>query len=43
MEEALTCMHDAVEVYKQGGESNWLPFAQSRATEMEAELVELQR
>jgi tetratricopeptide (TPR) repeat protein len=43
MEEALTCMRDAAKVYQQGGESYWLPIAQSRGTEMEAELVELKR
>ncbi len=43
MEQALTCMRGAVEVYQQSKESYWLPIAQRRVTEMEAELVELQR
>jgi tetratricopeptide (TPR) repeat protein len=43
MEEALACMRNAVEVYRQAGESYWLPAAQSRITEMEAELIELKR
>ncbi len=43
MEEALACMRGAVEAYQQVGESYWLANAQSRVTEMEAELVELQR
>jgi tetratricopeptide (TPR) repeat protein len=43
MKEALTCMRGAVEVYQQGEESFWLPVAQSRVKEMEAELVGLQR
>ena len=43
MEEALTCMRSAVEVYQQGNETYWLPIAQGRVTEIEAELVELQR
>jgi hypothetical protein len=36
-------MRNAVEVYQQSKESYWLPIAQHRITEMEAELVELQR
>ncbi len=43
MEEALTCMRNAVEGYQQAGESYWLPIAQSRVTAMQAELDELKR
>ena len=43
MAEALTCMRNAVGVYQESKESYWLPVAQHRITEMEAELVELQR
>jgi tetratricopeptide (TPR) repeat protein len=43
MAEALACMRNAVGVYQQSEESYWLPIAQHRITEMEAELVELQR
>jgi hypothetical protein len=32
MEEALTCMRSAVEVYQQGKETYWLPIAQRRVT-----------
>jgi hypothetical protein len=42
MAEALTCMRNAVEVYQQSN-AYWLPKAQRRVTEMEAELVDLQR
>ena len=43
MEEALTSMRNAIEVYQQTGESYWLPRAQSRVTMMQAELDELKR
>ena len=43
MNEALTCMRAAAEVYQQSGDAYWLPIAQSRVTEMEAELLKLQR
>ena len=43
MEEALTCMRSAVEVYQQSKETYRLPIALRRVTEMETELVELQR
>ena len=39
MEEALTCMRGAIEVYQQAGESYRLPKAQSEVLQMEAELV----
>lgn len=43
MEEALACMRGAAEVYQQVGESDRLPAARSRITEMEAELTALKR
>ena len=43
MEEGLTCVRSALEVYEQGKVTYWLPIAQRRVTEMQAELVELQR
>ena len=36
-------MRGAVEAYQQAGEGYWLPIAQQRVTEMQAELVELKR
>ena len=35
-------MRGAVEVYQQAGEGYWLPIAQRRVAEMEAELAEMQ-
>ncbi len=43
MEEAILSMRDAVEVYQQAGAGHWLPIAQKRAAEMQAELAELKR
>ena len=43
MEDALTCMRNAIEVYQQAGESYWLPIAQGRVTAMQAELDALKR
>jgi tetratricopeptide (TPR) repeat protein len=43
MEEAVMSMRDAVEVYQQAGAGHWLPIAQKRAAEMQAELAELKR
>jgi hypothetical protein len=43
MEEAVQSMRGAVEVYQQVGEGYWLPIAQARLTEMQAELIELKR
>jgi tetratricopeptide (TPR) repeat protein len=42
MEEAVKSMRGAVEGY-QAGEGNWLPIAQKRLAEMQAELAELKR
>jgi tetratricopeptide (TPR) repeat protein len=41
MEEALACMRGAAHAYQQAGEGYWLPIAQRRAAEMEAELAEM--
>ncbi len=43
MEEAVISMCDAVEVYQQTGAGHWLPIAQKRVAEMQAELAELKR
>ena len=43
MEETLTCMRGAVEVYQESKGIYWLPIVQRHVTEMEAELAELQR
>jgi hypothetical protein len=43
MEEALTPMRSAAEVFQQSNDGYWLPIAQHHVTEMEAELVELER
>ena len=43
MEQALVCMRGAIEVYRQGGESYWLPRAQTRISEMETQLTGLKR
>ena len=43
MNEALQSMRGAIEVYQEAEEGYWLPIAQQRVNEMEAELVELQR
>ena len=43
MEEAVRSMCDAVEVYQQAGAGHWLPIAQKRVAEMQAELAELKR
>jgi hypothetical protein len=37
MSEALACTRAAVEVYQQRTNTYWLPIAQSRITDMEAE------
>ena len=42
LEEALASMRGAVEVYQQAGEGYWLPIAQRRVAELEAELAEMQ-
>jgi Tetratricopeptide repeat len=39
MEEALLSMRGAVDAYQQAGEGYWLPIAQRRMAEMEAELA----
>ncbi len=36
--EALDCMRGAVAVYRQAGNSYWLPIAERRASEIEAQL-----
>jgi Tetratricopeptide repeat len=41
LEEALACMRGAVDAYQQVGEGYWLPIAQRRIAEMEAELAEM--
>ena len=41
MEEAVKAMSGAVDVYRQAGESYWLPIAQQRVTKMQAELTAL--
>ena len=41
MEEAIKSMSEAVEAYQQAGEGYWLPIAQKRVTEMQAELAAL--
>jgi hypothetical protein len=41
MEEALTAMRGAVDAYQKAGEGYWLPIAQRRLAEMEAELAEM--
>ena len=43
MEQALQSLRGAVEAYQQAGEGYWLPIAQKRVTEMQAELIELKR
>ena len=43
MTEAVEAMRSAVEHYQQAGEGYWLPIAQKRVTEMQAELNELKR
>jgi tetratricopeptide (TPR) repeat protein len=43
MEEAVKAMSGAAETYQQAGEGYWLPIAQKRVTEMQAELAELKR
>jgi hypothetical protein len=42
-QEAIACMRGAIEVYRKGGESNWLPIAERRVDEMEAELSRMQK
>ena len=42
LEEALASMRGAVDAYQQAGEGYWLPIAQRRVAEMEAELAEMQ-
>ena len=41
LEEALGVLRSAVETYDQAGEGYWLPIAQRRIAEMEAELAEM--
>jgi hypothetical protein len=41
LEEALASMRGAVDAYQQAGEGYWLPIAQRRIAEMEAELAEM--
>ena len=43
MAEAVKGMRGAVEAFQQAGEGYWLPIAQKRVTEMQAELAELKR
>jgi hypothetical protein len=43
MEEAVLSMRDAVEVYQQARSGYWLPIAQKRVAEMQAEMAELKR
>jgi tetratricopeptide (TPR) repeat protein len=42
MNEALTCIKNAVDAYMQCEDHYWLPIAESRATEIEALLAELE-
>ena len=41
LEEALACMRGAADAYQQAGEGYWLPIAQRRVAEMQAELAEM--
>ncbi len=43
MEEAVARMRGAVQGYQQAGEAYWLPMAQRRTAELEAELAKLKR
>jgi hypothetical protein len=43
MEQALTCMRGAAEVYQQSNNTYWLPIANARIAEMKAQLVKMQR
>jgi tetratricopeptide (TPR) repeat protein len=43
IEEAVESTRGAIEVYQQAGESYWLPIAQKRVIEMQAELTGLRR
>jgi hypothetical protein len=43
MEQALTCMRGAAEVYQESNNAYWLPIANARIAEMKAELLKLQR
>ena len=36
LEEAVACMRNAVDVFKEGGDSYWLPIAENRIKEMQA-------
>jgi tetratricopeptide (TPR) repeat protein len=43
MQEAIARMRDAADEYKREGNSYWLPIAQRLVSEMEFELIELQK
>ena len=43
MAEALDCMRNAAAVYRDGGNSYWLPIAEQRIREIEAQLAAMQR
>ncbi len=43
MQEAVVRMRGAVQAYQKAGESYWLPRAQRRTAELEAELAKLRR
>jgi len=43
LEEALASMRGAVDAFEQAWEGYWLPIAQRRIAEMQAELAELKR
>ena len=42
MREAITCMEGAAAEYQKAGETYWLPRAQRRIAEMNADMSELQ-
>jgi hypothetical protein len=39
MVEALDCMRDAAEVYREGGNTYWLPIAERRIRDIDAQLA----
>ena len=43
MTEALDAMYDAAQVYREGGNSHWLPIAEERIKAMEATLAGMDR
>ncbi len=39
--EAIDCMRDAAQVFREGGNTHWLPFAERRITELQAVLSKM--